>query len=193
MLNLIPSRGKTKFLHICMILPCIALLFFITSCERGLVYEKNEKINLGQWNQNDHVDFDVMIDDTIATHNFYINIRHGGNYQFSNIFMFINTRMPDGKFFRDTIECSLSADDGRWYGSGIGDIRDVRILFKKNLVFPFKGKYHFGIEQAMRMNPLPYLFDVGIRIVKANAEEDKSIRSFFRFQNHVVSTPSEKK
>lgn len=193
MLNLIPSKGKMKFLQISMILPCMALLLFMGSCEPGLVYEKNEKINLGQWNQNDHVDFDVMIDDTVLMHNFYVNIRHGGNYQFSNIFMFISTKMPDGKSFRDTIECSLAADDGKWYGSGLGDLRDVRILFKKNLAFPIKGKYHFGVEQAMRMNPLPYVFDVGIRVEKANAEEDKSIRSFFKFKNQVVSNASEKK
>jgi gliding motility-associated lipoprotein GldH len=182
-----------KFMRLCMILACLAFMLFICSCEKSLVFEKNEKLSGGQWDQNDKIDFDVMINDTAEAHNFYINIRHGGNYQFSNIFMFISTKMPDGKSFRDTLECTLAADDGKWYGSGIGDIRDVRILFKRNLIFPLKGKYHFGIEQAMRMSPLPYVFDVGIRVEKANVKEEKSIRSFFRFQENAAANVPGKK
>ena len=183
------TQGSKNYLYILV----IALVIFICACEKSLVFEKNEKMTAGQWHQNDHVDFDVDIADTINLHNFYINLRHGGNYHFSNIFMFISTKMPDGEFFRDTLECSLAQEDGKWYGSGIGDICDVRIAFKKNLVFPLKGKYHFSIEQAMRMNSLPYVFDVGVRIEKSNVEEDKNIRSFFRFQKKDKNNTPDKK
>ncbi len=58
--------------------------------------------------------------------------------------------------------------NGKWLGEGLGDIWDNRVLFKKNVSFPQKGEYRFEFTQAMRLNPLPGVMDVGIRIEKSN-------------------------
>jgi gliding motility-associated lipoprotein GldH len=181
--------AQGKFHSVYKVLIIFAFSFFLVSCEENLVFEKYTEIRSGQWTQNEHIEFDVDISDTSSLHNFYINLRHGGNYQFSNIFLFIGSKMPDGKTFRDTLECALAANDGKWFGKGIGDIRDIRVLFKKNLAFPMKGRYHFSIEQAMRMNPLPYVFDVGIRLEKVKAVKENTRRNFFRFEEKSVIDP----
>ena len=38
---------------------------------------------------------------------------------------------------------------------------------KSNFKFPQTGNYTFMLEQAMRVDPLPQIMDVGIRIEKA--------------------------
>jgi gliding motility-associated lipoprotein GldH len=94
-------------------------------------------------------------------------VRNAGGYQFSNLFIFFTTTIPSGKMERDTIEITLADETGKWLGDGLGDIWDNRQLFKSNFRFPEKGTYTFTLEQAMRVNPLPQIMDVGIRIERA--------------------------
>jgi gliding motility-associated lipoprotein GldH len=145
------------------------LLYIIcfSSCDPSRVFEENKKIDNSIWDKDKPVVLQTLIDDTITPHNVYINVRNAGVYPFSNLFLFINTTLPHGELFRDTIEVMLQAPDGKWMGDGLGDIWDNRILFKPDVRFPQKGEYRFEIFQAMRTNPLPGIMDAGIRIEKA--------------------------
>ena len=86
------------------------------------------------------------------------------NYPFANIIMFLDTRFPDGRIARDTVECQLADYDGRWLGTGAGSIKYNRFLFQKGVRFMQKGQYSFTFEQAMRMNDLYGIRDVGLEI-----------------------------
>ena len=55
---------------------------------------------------------------------------------------------------------------GKWFGSGLGDILDNPILFKRNLQFPAAGDYQFEIQHAMRQDTVKEIYDVGLRISK---------------------------
>lgn len=142
----------------------IAIIF--TGCDPSRVYEKNEKIPDYNWDQNYPLTFIVNITDTVSYHNIYLNVRNAGYYRFSNLFVFINTRLPQGNIQRDTAECNLASPDGKWLGDGLGDIWDNRILFKEHMRFPKIGEYRFDLVQAMRVNPLQGIMDIGIRIEK---------------------------
>ncbi len=149
---------KTKYLFL------FSFLILLFSCDNKMIYEQNKKIDKGIWNQKDIVNFNVEISDTVLLHNFYINIRNSGNYQYSNIFLFINTIFPDGNKVRDTVECMLANPDGKWLGNGLGDIKYNRILLKKGIKFLQKGNYSFEFEQGMRKKNLLGIVDLGIRI-----------------------------
>jgi len=148
----------------------IILIFLIlfSACDKGVVFEKNVSIPDYKWNMNNIVNLETEIKDTTALYNIYINIRNASGYQFSNLFLFLNTTTPAGTMARDTVELILADEGGRWLGNGQGDIWDNRILFKKNFRFPQAGTYKFALQQAMRVNPLPEVADAGIRIEKAN-------------------------
>ncbi len=147
-------------------------LVALASCDSKRVYEKNVEVPDYIWHKDSSVYFKVDIEDTVSLHNFYINVRHTGAYQFSNIYLFVNTTMPSGKRFRDTVECMLAGEKGRWMGDGLGDIWDNQVLFKRDVQFPEAGEYVFEYEQAMRsgreasMDLLPFVMDVGLRIEK---------------------------
>ena len=156
---------EMRRLFIYILLWAAALL--VPSCNQNTVFDENKKLDNYDWDKEQPLVFLANITDTIHPHNVYINIRNAGLYPFSNLFMFINTRLPQGQIFRDTIEIMLQTPDGKWMGDGLGDIWDNRILFKPNVKFPQAGEYRFELFQAMRVNPLPGIMDAGIRIEKA--------------------------
>jgi gliding motility-associated lipoprotein GldH len=143
-----------------------AFVTLISSCDKNRVFEENREIEKGIWDQHKNIVFNVAVNDTLSWHNIYINIRNSGTYPFSNLFLFINTQSPKGQTEMDTVECKLADESGKWLGDGIGDLWDNQILFKHKVRFPMKGVYRIQLQQAMRINPLPSLMDIGIRIEK---------------------------
>lgn len=150
------------------ILYLIFIILFLSSCDSKVVFEENKKFPENRWEQKNNIVFTTEIKDTLTPHNIYLNVRNAGGYQFSNLFVFFTTQTPTGKRERDTVELTLADPSGKWLGEGLGDIWDNRLLFKNNFLFPEKGLYTFTLEQAMRIDPLPQLMDIGIRIERNN-------------------------
>ena len=50
--------------------------------------------------------------------------------------------------------------------SGIGDLYDHRFILLNNYKFKNKGKYRIVFEQFMRMDTLPGIMAVGLRVEK---------------------------
>ena len=107
-----------------------------------------------------------MIDDISSSYSFFLNIRNTGDYPFSNLFLFLKTTYPDGRTTRDTIECTLADNEGKWLGSGMSDVKFNRLLFSKGVRFPQKGNYGFELEQGMRISDVKGISDIGIRLEK---------------------------
>jgi gliding motility-associated lipoprotein GldH len=144
----------------------ICSLLVIQSCDSKRFFEENKKIEKRLWNSKDKAIFNVTITDIFARYNFYFNVRNGGDYPYSNIYLFLKTVFPDGRIALDTSECQLADYDGKWLGSGISDVKFNRFLFQKGVRFPQKGQYIFEVEQAMRVNDLKGITDIGIRLEK---------------------------
>ena len=146
------------------------MTLLVSSCDRNVVFEKNVSLPDYKWDMSNVIGLETDIQDTISPHNVYINVRHAGGYQFSNLFLFLTTHTPHGEVARDTLELTLADESGRWLGKGSGDIWDSRILFKRNFRFPQLGIWKFELVQAMRINPLPQIMDAGMRIEKSEGQ-----------------------
>ena len=143
------------------------IITFLAACDSNRVYEENKEIPEGNWSANNKVAFDFEIPDTTIVHNVYINVRNTSQYPKSNLYLFITSTYPDGKTSKDTVNCYLQDPNGKWLGNGIGDLWDNRLLFKPSVKFPKAGKYRIEYEQAMRLDPLPGITDVGLRVEMA--------------------------
>ena len=144
----------------------IFFLFVIISCDPNQVFEKNIELADYTWDKDSIINIDVDIIDTISPHNIYINVRNTSRYEMQNLFLFINTTSPNGTVLRDTFECYLADERGKWSGSGWGDIYDNQFIYKRNIRFPVSGIYKFEYIQAMRTDKLKYISDIGLRIEK---------------------------
>jgi gliding motility-associated lipoprotein GldH len=154
-----------KFCNAVLPIALAALLF--ASCDPDRVFEKNIRIPDGIWDRNNSVRFEVVVEDTITPHNLYINIRNAGMYPVSNLYLFVTTIAPSGHTIKDTVQIILADERGNWLGKGLGDIWDNQQLYKEQVRFAQKGEYIFEYEQAMRLEKLPFILDVGLRIEKA--------------------------
>jgi len=139
-------------------------LVLLTACDRHVVVDEHLRVKDEQWSAAEAITVETQITDTLTPHDIYINLRHSGNYRFSNLFLFLDTYTPNGQQARDTVELTLCDERGQWLGEGFGDVHDNRILFKKDFVFRSSGNYRFTLTQAMRIDPLPGIMDAGIRI-----------------------------
>jgi gliding motility-associated lipoprotein GldH len=154
-----------------------ALLLLITGCgDENLVYERNVEIPDARWAVSDDATLEVNIDDTVSQHNFFINVRNTEKYPYRNLYVFLKTTFPNGKFSKDTIGIVLADATGEWVGSGSGFLnssqhRSNRILYQYNKRFPLSGTYQFEIEQAMRTDTLRGIKNIGLRIEKSTAKD----------------------
>lgn len=148
-------------------LSVLVLLFFFASCDSNRVFEDNTDIPDYIWDVKNKISFDVNVEDTTALHNLYVNVRHASHYQSANLFVFITIKFPNGKLAKDTLECVFADASGQWQGDGMGDIWDNQIMWKPNVKFPITGTYTFEYEHAMRMEQVPFIMDVGLRVEKA--------------------------
>lgn len=153
---------KTAKVNRLFLLIIIAGLF--CACDSSVVYEENIAIKGSSWNRNDILKFYPRITDSISSHNLYINIRNAGNYEFQNLYIFLTISSPSGNHVKDTVECVLADEKGKWYGAGIGDLFSLRIPYKMNIYFPDTGVYTIALEQAMRTEILENIADVGVRV-----------------------------
>lgn len=133
-------------------------------CVNTSVFEQNQSIEKARWEAENALRFEFIANDTLANHNVFLNVRHTGNYAYSNLYLFVTTQAPNGRLHIDTLEFTLANTTGKWIGKGIGDVYDLRMVYKKNIRFGQQGKYSFKIEQAMREPVLDGIADVGIRI-----------------------------
>jgi len=138
----------------------------LLSCDPNRVYDEYKEIPKYTWNYKENVNFNINIEDTTILYNMYINVRHTSDYMFSNLYLFIDIKYPDNKISRDTVECVLADDRGRWLGEGLGGMWDSKILIKKSFKFNLSGEYKFDIYQAMRVDDLTDIMDIGLRIEK---------------------------
>lgn len=144
------------------------ILIISFSCRKDVIYSKYVKFENDEWKRTDTAKFELDIQDTNPLYNLYLKIRHADGYPFNNLYVFVQTRYPDGTLTQDTLEIVLADSKGRWQGEGLGDIFDFSAPLKQNFKFVQKGKYDIRFIQAMRTDPLPLLMEIGIELKKAN-------------------------
>jgi gliding motility-associated lipoprotein GldH len=121
------------------------------------------------WHKDSSIVFDAYIGDSSALNNLYINLRNTSSYPYSNIYLFVKVTAPSGNFTCDTVEYMLVDKYGRWYGKGFSKMLDNQLAYRKFVRFPSSGIYRFEVQQGMRMDVLPHITDVGLRIEKIAA------------------------
>jgi gliding motility-associated lipoprotein GldH len=143
--------------------------FYFFSCQPSPHYQKLVAIPQNAWAYNFRPKFTFEIKDTAAYYQPYFLIRHTNAYPYSNLWLWMNIKTPTdspGKKFRVNIR--LAEQSGKWLGRGMGEIWEQRLRLdvSDSLNFSIPGKYEITLEQNMRINPLPDVLHVGLRVEK---------------------------
>ncbi|MDO9256283.1 MAG: gliding motility lipoprotein GldH [Bacteroidales bacterium] len=156
--------SRHSFLRISVLTIVISLA--ATACNTDVFHSESVHLKKDKWKAEDTLFYNFSSKDTLATYDFYFEIRNTTDYDMQNLYLFITAYYPGNTFSRDTAECILAAADGKWFGKGMGKHKDNRFLFRKGVRFRKPGNYSIAVNQAMRIDTLNGISDVGILIKK---------------------------
>lgn len=142
------------------------LFLMLTACEQESFYEVNKPIENRSWSYNNQPSFPIHITDNTAKYDLYVHPRHTAEYKYANLFFLLHQKGPKLQDTAFRYEVKLAELDGRWTGKNSGNLYSNEFLIKKDIVFPDTGIYQFALEQNMREEPLKYISDIGIKLVK---------------------------
>ncbi len=115
--------------------------------------------------------FYLSIDDNSRPYTITLDIRNNNKYPYQNLWLFCNEEPPIGPLMRDTIECLLADEFGKWYGHGIS-LYESSFPIRKNYHFPYPGQYTFSFRQGMRDSVIVGIQEIGLRIQPAGVSGD---------------------
>ena len=152
----------------------IILCILFAACTKGLLYSSYQAVPSSGWDKNEHLLFEYTSADSVGLHNLFITIRNDESFPYSNLFLITTITFPGGNQLQDTLEYAMAEPDGRWLGSGMGSVKESKLWYKENVVFPENGVYRIHVAHAMRHNGeelgidrLQGITDVGLEIEKA--------------------------
>lgn len=113
--------------------------------------------------------FTFDISDTTTTYQPYLIIRHTQAYPYCNLWLWLHIKIPgDTTTRKERINITLAEPTGKWMGRGMGEIYEQRMPLKlsDSTRIGKAGTYTISLEQNMRINPLPDVLNVGLRVEK---------------------------
>jgi len=166
---MIPIRNKKS------VFLALFLVISFFSCDDTIEFIQFEPLENAVWENSKNLTFNFSIQDTISPKNLFIHVRNTGEYPFSNMYVITTLTFPDETKVIDTLQYEMADVSGKFLGKGISDIKESKLFYKEQKIFPKAGKYQFQVRQAMRKNgevqPLQKLNgiqDIGFSIEKVN-------------------------
>lgn len=157
----------------------VILFFFICAfalqgCISSPYYQKEYSLPQNAWFNKNKPSFRFEVTDTTSLYNLFFTVRHTEAYPYSNIWLLVYTKKPGSKVFEQTrIEIPLADPSGKWLGRGMGEIWEQRMPITHEgdtAILNKKGVWEIRYEQNMRIDPLPEILQVGLRIEKQNKQ-----------------------
>jgi gliding motility-associated lipoprotein GldH len=150
----------------------IFFLFVVFACNNTRIYEKNVKFPNRVWNKDSSALFNFEITDINTNYKFYFNLRNTILYPYQNIYLSYTLEDTLGNVYDSDLTNIFLFDSktGKPFGDGMGDIFDHQYPVIDNYQFNNPGMYIFRIRQYMRMDSLPEIMSVGLRIEKHTHE-----------------------
>ena len=146
------------------LIPFFAITAFLSSCNQNQVFDEVVSLPADGWSATDTLWFNAAILDTSAVYDVFLHIRNEKTYNYSNLWLFMETIAPNGRTLRDTLEITLADDEGNWLGKGIGNVNTLLTPYITQVSFRYRGIYTFAIIQGMRDIKLEDILNVGLRI-----------------------------
>ena len=154
-------------------LTLILTAIIASACTENVVFQASKSMPKGIWVKDNIVNFNFEWADTTGSYDVVIDIRNQNNYPFQNFWLFANLYNPDGEVYRDTLNCVLADNSGRWIGEGMGSVHHLPVSFIQDARFQKSGKYRLELIQGMRTDSLKGISDIGIRICLSNNINNK--------------------
>jgi len=143
----------------------IFLLLCASACTHKETFCSFRSLKESNWHKDSVLRFDVPVTDSLSALDVLIEIRNTNDYPYKNLWLFVHCTTPSGESRRDTVECLLADDFGKWQGKGLS-LFELAIPYEQNIRYPRTGTYSYRIKQAMRDDVLKGISDVGLKVIR---------------------------
>lgn len=140
----------------------LCTLFF--SCDAPALYDYYQPLDNTTWEKNKEYFFSFDIKDTSIPYDLTLEIRNNNLYPYQNLWIICTEDQPVGPMRKDTLECKLTNEYGKWKGYGIS-LFQTSIPIKQKLHFSHTGLYTFAFRHIMRDEKLEGIQEIGFRVV----------------------------
>ncbi len=146
----------------------LVLLGNLAACGNSSTYEGYKNFENKQWKADATAVFNFEITEDTKPYQISYSIRNTVGYPYYNLYLDYTLADATGKVIstQRVDKNLLNPKTGEPYGKGIGDLYDHEFIALENFKFPKKGGYTFTLKQAMRLDPLPEIVAVGMRVVE---------------------------
>jgi len=148
------------------VLPSLIIILLLTSCNSNTTFKEYKKFDDISWNRFDIIDFEFPVQQKEPL-DFYLALRHHTNFPYSYIDVTITLNTPDGEMRSRDYRFRLKDTDLKWKGSGMGDLWDIELPIRKEMLFNKNGICKIQIENKMHRVETPGIIEVGL-IIKRN-------------------------
>ena len=151
----------------------LVLILGLTACGNKVVLEQTKDINQAVWHRDSIVKIQFKSQDSVQAYDLFFLIRNDNRYPYANIFLIAKIENKHQKII-DTLEYAMADEKGNWLGSGIWDLKESKLVYKKNFKFKDTLPVTISVGHAVRKTgqilgdeELPGIKTVGIIIEKA--------------------------
>ena len=151
----------------------LLLLGILTACQNNVVMQQTKDINQAIWHRDSIVRMQFKPQDTVQAYNLSFLIRNDNKYPYANIFL-IAKMTNDRQEIIDTLEYAMADEKGNWLGSGIWDLKESKLVYKKDYKFKDTLPVTISVGHAVRKTgqilgdeEVPGIKTIGIIIEKA--------------------------
>jgi len=148
----------------------VAISLILFGCDSTRVFEDNVEFRDRKWKITEPVQFEFQVADTSKKYNLLMNIRNSLDYPYARIFVNYDLQTQDSILLNKKMVAEYLFDQktGKPFGSsGIGDIYDHQFPILRKYSFEKVGTYRMKLSQFMRMDTIPGILAVGIRLEQA--------------------------
>jgi gliding motility-associated lipoprotein GldH len=142
------TETETRMRNVLLVL---AALLMLASCDSKMLVGEMHELP-GSWGKNEVMTFEIPRLDSLKKYNMFLHLRNTHDYPFNNIFLIASMEFPHGLTITDTLEYRMANPDGSWLGTGIGPVKESKLVYKENVSFIEEGIYILSVSHAVRNN-----------------------------------------
>lgn len=140
------------------------------ACSNSALVDTFHTVNKAGWAYDEVFTDSVTISNPDYYHQNAINLRINGDYAYSNLWIKLKIASQSGKVREEKLNLQLAEKTGKWLGSGLGDVVTFQIPVLGKYNFKESGTHTITVEQYMRLEKLPNVESVGIKIEQLEEE-----------------------
>lgn len=140
-----------------------ALLIPISCIYNNMIFREVKSIHPSGWSKERSLDFDFSLKPAQKNYDISLTLKHTKDYEFDNIFLFVETFYQNKMIKKDTMQFKLAEIEGHWKGKGLGATKIIDLSLYNSLPLK-KGAYKISVSHGMRKNPLKYITDIFLTV-----------------------------